>query len=180
MVDIARDPRWGRIVEGSGEDPYLGSIFAAARVEGFQGENLDDKTSIAACPKHYVAYGAAEGGRDYNTVDISERTLREVYLPSFHAALQSGAASIMSAFNDLNGIPASANHFTLTKILRDEWNWDGVVISDYNAVGELVRHRFARDMKEAALKGFKAGVDIDMVGDSIDGNPYAPNLEESC
>ncbi len=176
MVNIARDPRWGRIVEGSGEDPYLGSIFAAARVEGFQGESFDDKTSIAACPKHYVAYGAAEGGRDYNTVDISERTLREVYLPSFHAALQSGAASIMSAFNDLNGIPASANHFTLTKILRDEWNWDGVVISDYNAVGELVRHRFARDMKEAALKGFKAGVDIDMVGDSIDGNPYAPNL----
>jgi len=177
MVDIARDPRWGRIVEGSGEDPYLGSIFAAARVEGFQGNSLDEKASIAACPKHYVAYGGAEGGRDYNTVDISERTLREIYLPPFHAALQSGAASIMSAFNDLNGIPASANHFTLTEILRNEWNWDGVVISDYNAVGELIRHRFARDMKEAALRGFKAGVDIDMVGDSIDGNPYAPNLK---
>lgn len=177
MVDIARDPRWGRIVEGSGEDPYLGSVFASARVEGFQGEKLDDKTSIAACPKHYAAYGGAEGGKDYNTVDISERTLREVYLAPFHAAVKSGAASIMSAFNDLNGVPASANHFILTEILRDEWNWDGVVISDYNAVGELVRHRFAKDMKEAALKGFKAGVDIDMVGDSIDGNPYAPNLK---
>ncbi len=177
MVDIARDPRWGRIVEGSGEDPYLGSVFASARVEGFQGENLENKTSIAACPKHYVAYGGAEGGRDYNTVDISERTLREVYLPPFHAALKSGAASIMSAFNDLNGIPASANHFTLSEILRDEWKWDGVVISDYNSIGELIRHRFAKDMKEAALKGFKAGVDIDMVGDSIDGNPYAPNLK---
>ncbi len=177
MVDIARDPRWGRIVEGSGEDPYLGSVFAAARVEGFQGERLDNKTSVAACPKHYVAYGGAEGGRDYNTVDISERTLREVYLPPFHAALKSGAASIMSAFNDLNGIPASANHFTLTEVLRNEWKWDGVVISDYNAVGELVRHHFAKNMKEAALRGFKAGVDIDMVGDSIDGNPYAPNLK---
>ncbi len=177
MVDIARDPRWGRIVEGSGEDPYLGSVFAAARVEGFQGKSLDERTSVAACPKHYVAYGGAEGGRDYNTVDISERTLREVYLPPFHAAIKSGAASIMSAFNDLNGIPASANHFTLTEILRDEWKWDGVVISDYNAVGEIVRHRFAGNMKEAAYRGFKAGVDIDMVGDSIDGNPYAPNLK---
>ncbi len=177
MVDIARDPRWGRIVEGSGEDPYLGSIFAAARVDGFQGDQLDAKTGVAACPKHYVAYGGAEGGRDYNTVDISERTLREVYLPPYQAAVRHGAASIMSAFNDLNGVPASANHFTLTGILRDEWNWDGVVISDYNSVGELVRHHFAEDMKEAALRGFKAGVDIDMVGDSIDGNPYAPNLK---
>ncbi len=177
MVDIARDPRWGRVVEGSGEDPYLGSVFAAARVEGFQGESLYNRTSLAACPKHYAAYGGAEAGRDYNTVDISVRTLREVYLPPFHAAVERGAASIMSAFNDLNGIPASANHFILTEILRDEWKWDGVVISDYNAVGDLVRHRFARDMKEAALKGFKAGVDIDMVGDSIDGNPYAPNLK---
>ncbi len=178
MVDIARDPRWGRIVEGSGEDPYLGSVFAAARVEGFQGENLDDKTSIAACPKHYVAYGGAEGGREYNTVDISDRTLREVYLRPFHTAVKSGAVSIMSAFNDLNGIPASANHYTLTEILRDEWKWDGVVISDYNSVGELVRHHFAKDMKEAALRGFTAGVDVDMVGDSIDGNPYAPNLKQ--
>lgn len=176
MVDIARDPRWGRIVEGSGEDPYLGSVFAAARVEGFQGGKLSNKTSIAACPKHYVAYGAAEGGRDYNSVDISERTLREVYLPPFHTAIKSGAASVMSAFNDLNGIPASANHFTLTKILREEWNWEGVVISDYNSIGEIIKHRIAIDKKEAALMGLKAGVDIDLVGDTIDGDVYSPNL----
>lgn len=177
MVDIARDPRWGRIVEGSGEDPYLGSVFAAARVEGFQGAKLTNKTSIAACPKHYVAYGAAEGGRDYNSVDISERTLREVYLPPFHAAVKRGAASVMSAFNDLNGIPASANYFTLTKILREEWKWDGVVISDYNSIGEIIKHRIAVDKKEAALKGLKAGVDIDLVGDTIDGDVYSPNLK---
>lgn len=177
MVDITFDPRWGRIMEGSGEDPYLGSIMAAARVKGFQGDNLKDKTKIAACAKHYVAYGGAEGGRDYNTVDISESTLREVYLPPFHAAVESGAASIMSAFNDINGIPASANHFTLTEILRNEWNWDGVVISDYNSVGELVKHRFAKDKKEAALRGLTAGVDVDMVGDTIDGDVYSPYLK---
>ena len=177
MVDIARDPRWGRIMEGSGEDPYLGSVFASARVEGFQGDNLKDKTKIAACSKHYVAYGGAEGGRDYNTVDISERTLREVYLVPFHSAVNSGVASIMSAFNDLDGVPASANHFTLIEILRNEWNWDGVVISDYNSIGEIIHHRFAKDKEEAALKGFTAGVDIDMVGDTIDGDVYSPNLK---
>ena len=177
MVDIARDPRWGRIMEGSGEDPYLGSVFASARVEGFQGDDLKDKTKIAACSKHYVAYGGAEGGRDYNTVDISERTLREVYLVPFHSAVNSGVASIMSAFNDLDGVPASANHFTLIEILRNEWNWDGVVISDYNSIGEIIHHRFAKDKEEAALKGFTAGVDIDMVGDTIDGDVYSPNLK---
>lgn len=177
MVDIARDPRWGRIMEGSGEDPYLGSVFASARVEGFQGDNLKDKIKIAACSKHYVAYGGAEGGRDYNTVDVSERTLREVYLAPFHSSVNSGVASIMSAFNDLDGVPASANHFTLTEILRDEWNWDGVVISDYNSIGEIINHRFAKDKEEAALKGFISGVDIDMVGDTIDGDVYSPNLK---
>jgi beta-glucosidase len=177
MVDITRDPRWGRITEGSGECPYLGSIIASARVEGFQGTDLKDKTSIAACSKHYVAYGGAEGGRDYNTVDISERTLREVYLPPFYSSVKSNVASIMTAFNDLNGIPASANYFTLTEILRNEWNWDGVVISDYNSIGELVKHRFAKDKEEAALKGFTAGVDIDMVGDTIDGDVYSPHLK---
>ena len=177
MVDIAKDPRWGRIMEGSGEDPYLGSVFASARVKGFQGADLKDKTKIAACSKHYVAYGGAEGGRDYNTVDISERTLREIYLPPFHAAVNSGVASIMSAFNDLNGVPTSANHFTLTKILRDEWKWEGVVISDWNSIGELVKHRFANDKKDAALKGFTAGVDIDMVGNTIEGDVYSPHLK---
>ncbi|HSP89113.1 MAG TPA: glycoside hydrolase family 3 N-terminal domain-containing protein [Ignavibacteriaceae bacterium] len=177
MVDITHDPRWGRIMEGSGEDPFLGSVMASARVKGFQGNDLKDQTKIAACSKHYVAYGGAEGGRDYNTVDISERTLREVYLPPFHSSITSGVASIMSAFNDLNGIPASANYFTLTEILRNEWNWDGVVISDYNSIGEIIKHRFAEDKKEAALKGFTAGVDIDMVGDTLDGDVYAPHLK---
>lgn len=178
MVDIARDPRWGRIMEGSGEDPFLGSVFAKVRVEGFQGNDIRDKTKIAACAKHYVAYGEAEAGKDYNTVDISERTLREIFLPPFHAAVNSGAASIMSAFNDLNGVPTSGNHFTLTEILRNEWQWDGVVISDYNSIGELIKHRFAADKKEAALKGLTAGVDIDMVGDSSDGNAYSPHLAD--
>ncbi|MDO8548614.1 MAG: glycoside hydrolase family 3 C-terminal domain-containing protein, partial [Ignavibacteria bacterium] len=177
MVDIARDPRWGRIMEGSGEDPYLGSIMASSRVKGFQGDDLKDKTKIGACSKHYVAYGGAEGGRDYNTVDISEHTLREVYLRPFHAAVETGVASIMSAFNDLNGIPASGNYFTLTEVLRNEWKWDGVIISDWNSIGELVKHRFAKDKKDAALKGFTAGVDIDMAGDTIDGNVYSPHLK---
>lgn len=177
MVDIASDPRWGRIMEGSGEDPFLGSIISSARVKGFQGDNLKDKTSIAACSKHYVAYGGAEGGRDYNTVDISERTLREVFLPPFHSAVKDNVASIMSAFNDLNGIPTSGNYFTLTEILRNEWKWDGVVVSDWNSVAELIKHRFAKDKKDAALIGLSAGVDIDMAGDTTGGNIYLPHLK---
>ena len=177
MVDICRDPRWGRVMEGSGEDPYLGSVFASARVEGFQGDDLKDKTKIGACAKHYVAYGAAEGGRDYNTVDISERTLREVFLPPFYSAVNTGVTSIMSAFNDLNGFPASANYFTLTQILRNEWNWDGVVISDFDALGQTVYHRFSKDKKDAAFNGLTAGVDIDMVGNPVDGDVYAPYLK---
>jgi len=176
MVDIARDPRWGRIAEGSGEDPFLGSAFASAEVKGFQGENLSDKKSIAACAKHYVAYGAAEAGRDYNTVDISERTLREIYLPPFKAAVDAGVATLMSAFNSLNGVPASANYFTLTKILKDEWGFKGFVVSDYNAIGELVNHEIAANKSEAALKAFTAGVDMDMVGDTIEGDIYHPYL----
>jgi beta-glucosidase len=176
MIDIARDPRWGRIMEGAGEDPYLGSVMAAAQIQGYQGKNIADKNSIASCAKHYVAYGAAEGGRDYNTTDMSERTLREVYLKPFYAAVENDAASIMSAFNDLNGVPASANYFTLTQILRNEWKWRGVVVSDYNSIGELVKHRIASDKKQAALEGLTAGVDIDMVGDSTDGNVYSPYL----
>ncbi|MEM2029096.1 MAG: beta-glucosidase BglX, partial [Candidatus Bathyarchaeia archaeon] len=165
MVDIARDPRWGRIAEGAGEDPYLGSVMARALVEGFQGSNLSDQNAIVACPKHYVAYGGAEGGRDYNTVDVSERTLREVYLPPFRAAVKAGAGTIMSAFNDLNGIPASANPYTLKTILREEWGFDGFVVSDWNAIGELINHGVASDIYEAAEKALKAGVDMDMEGD---------------
>ena len=162
MVDIARDPRWGRIVEGAGEDPYLGSVVAAAKVRGFQGKSMADPESVVACAKHYVAYGATEGGRDYNTVDISEQLLREVYLPPFHAAVDAGVGTLMSAFNDLNGIPATANHHTLTEILRDEWRFKGFVVSDYDAVHELIPHGTAADDSHAALEALTAGVDMDM------------------
>jgi len=165
MVDIARDPRWGRIAEGAGEDPYLGSAIARALVEGFQGEDLSDPNVIVACPKHYVAYGGAEGGRDYNTVDVSERVLREIYLPPFKAAVvDAGAGTIMSAFNDLGGVPASANRYTLTTILREEWGFDGFVVSDWNSVGELLNHGIAGTPAEAGKEAVNAGVDMDMVG----------------
>jgi beta-glucosidase len=163
MVDIARDPRWGRIVEGAGEDPYLGSMVAVARVRGFQGKSMADPESVVACAKHYVAYGAVEGGRDYNTVDISEQLLREVYLPPFHATVNAGVGTLMSAFQDLNGIPAAANHHTLTEILRDEWKFNGFVVSDYSAVHELIAHGVAADDSQAALEAVTAGVDMDMV-----------------
>jgi len=168
MVDIARDPRWGRIVEGAGEDPYLGSVVAAARVKGFQGNNIADPQSVVACAKHYVAYGAVEGGRDYNTVDISEELLREVYLPPFHAAVDAGVGTLMSAFNDLNGVPTSANHHTLTDILRDEWKFNGFVVSDYSSVHELIAHGIAADDSQASLKALSAGVDMDMADDNYE------------
>ncbi len=163
MVDIARDARWGRMAEGSGEDPFLGSALARAYVRGYQGANLGSQDSIAACAKHYVAYGAAEGGRDYNTVELSERTLRQIYLPPFHAAVDEGAASLMSAFNSLNGVPASANPFTLKQILRDEWGFKGIVDSDWTSVAEIMAHGIANDGATAARKAFLAGVDMDMV-----------------
>ncbi len=177
MVDIARDPRWGRIAEGSGEDPYLGSVMSAARVKGYQGKDLKSKSSIGACAKHYVAYGAAEAGKDYNTVDVSERMLREIYLPPFKATVDAGVVNIMSAFNDISGIPASANHFALTKILRNEWEFDGFVISDYNSIGELVNHRTSANKAEAAKHALIAGVDMDMVGEGSIGNIYSPHLD---
>ena len=177
MVDIARDPRWGRITEGSGEDPFLGSVMAAARVTGFQGNDLKEPYSIAACAKHYVAYGAAQAGREYNTVDISERTLREIYLPPFKSAVDAGVLSIMSAFNDLNGIPASANYHTITEILKREWGFKGLVISDFDSIDELISHGIAKNKYDAAREAFLAGVDVDMVGDTIKGNAYLPNLE---
>jgi beta-glucosidase len=162
MVDIARDPRWGRMIEGAGEDPYLGSVMARAYVRGYQGKSLSSPDSIAACAKHYVGYGAAEGGRDYNTTEISEHTLREVYLPPFYAALDEGGASIMSAFNTLNGVPSTANAFTLTQVLRKEWQFPGLVDSDWTSVGELVAHGIANDGATAAWKALAAGVDMDM------------------
>ncbi len=173
MVDIARDPRWGRIAEGSGEDPYLGSVLAAAKVRGFQGKSLSDPLTIVACPKHYVAYGAAQAGRDYHTVDISLITLREVYLPPFKAAVAAGAGTMMSAFNEINGVPASANPFTLTQILRNEWGFNGFVVSDWNSIGELLNHGIAATPAEAGTKALLAGVDMDMMG-----FVYSNNLAE--
>jgi beta-glucosidase len=163
MVDIARDARWGRIVEGAGEDPFLGAALARARVRGFQGDDYSAPDRVVACAKHFVAYGAAEAGRDYNTVDISERTLREIYLPPFKAAVGAGVGTLMSGFNALNGVPVSANPFTLTDILRGEWKFDGVVVSDYTSVDELIRHGVASDGKDAARLALAAGVDVEMV-----------------
>ena len=176
MLDIARDPRWGRIVEGIGEDPYLGSRVAAAKVRGFQGKSMADPDSVVACAKHYVAYGAAEGGRDYNTVDISEQLLREIYLPPFKGAVDAGIGTFMSSFQDLNGIPGVANHHTLTDILRDEWKFNGFVVSDWGAVHELLAHGFATDDADAAAKSIKAGVDMDMVDNAFE---HIPELVRS-
>jgi beta-glucosidase len=165
MVDIARDARWGRIVEGAGEDPYLGSAMAAAYVRGYQGTRLDDPQSMLACMKHFVGYGAAEAGRDYNSVDMSERVLRQVYLPPFHAAVEAGGGSVMSAFNTLNGVPSVSNWFTLTHILRQEWGFQGVTISDYGSVAETIAHGIAVDGKAAARKAITAGLDVDLESD---------------
>ena len=162
MVDIARDPRWGRIVEGAGEDTYLGSAMAAARVRGFQGTNMADPQSLVACAKHFVGYGAAEGGRDYNSAEIADDTLREIYLPPFHAAVEAGAGTLMSAFEDLNDVPTSGNYYTLTEILRKEWHFDGFVVSDYDSIHELVPHGIAADDQQAALEALTAGVEMDM------------------
>src|SRR6266567_6135926 len=163
MVDIARDSRWGRISEGAGEDPYLGAAMARAYVRGYQGEHLDAPDSIVACAKHYVGYGAAEAGRDYNSTEISEHTLRQYYMPPFHAAVEAGTASLMSAFNSLNGMPSAANAFTLKQVLRQEWGFRGLVVSDWNAVGELIPQGVAAEGATAARKAFLAGVDMDMV-----------------
>jgi len=163
MVDLARDPRWGRIAEGFGEDPYLGALYAAASVRGFQGTNPAAPDRLIACLKHYVGYGAAEGGRDYNTTEISEFTLRNFYLPAFKAGVEAGAWTVMSAFNCLSGFPASANSHTLTEILRNEWGFTGFVVSDWNAVEELIPHGVAADKAEAARLALSAGVDMEMV-----------------
>ena len=165
MVDIARDPRWGRIVEGSGEDPYLGAVFASARVRGFQGTNLRAADAIAATAKHFAAYGAAEGGRDYNIADISDRTLRDVYLPPFHAAVCAGTATLMAAFNEVGGVPAHASRQLATDILRREWGFDGLVVSDWTGIGELMPHGVAGDSATAGALGLHAGVDVDMVSE---------------
>ncbi len=161
MVDISRDPRWGRCMEGAGEDTYLGSAIAKARVRGFQRE-IGEQQGVLACIKHFAAYGAAQAGRDYNTVDMSEIMLREVYLPPYKAGIDAGAATIMTSFNELNGVPASANHFLLTDILRKEWGFKGFVVTDYTSIAEMVQHGNVANEKEAGEASLKSGVDMDM------------------
>ncbi|MEI7851157.1 MAG: beta-glucosidase BglX [Kiritimatiellales bacterium] len=163
MVDIARDPRWGRIAEGTGEDTYLSCEVAKANVRGFQGNDLSDPFTVAACMKHFAAYGAAQAGRDYHTVDMSERMLRDTYLPPFKAALDAGCVSVMTSFNEFNGVPASGNPFLLKTILRDEWKFDGVVVTDYNSINEMIAHGSAADQADAAVQALAAGVDMDMM-----------------
>jgi beta-glucosidase len=162
MVDIARDPRWGRVMEGAGEDTYLGSQIAKARVKGFQGKGLGNKDAVMACAKHFAAYGAAVGGRDYNSVDMSLRQLWEVYLPPFKAAADAGAATFMNSFNDINGIPATGNSYLQREILKGKWNFKGFVVSDWGSVGEMINHGFVKDGYEAAMAAANAGSDMDM------------------
>ncbi len=166
MVDIARDPRWGRIAEGAGEDTYLGALIVKAKVHGYQGDDLSASDTIAACLKHFAAYGAAQAGREYHTTDVPERILRNIYLPPFKAGVNAGAATLMSGFNDLNGVPATGNRFILTDILRDEWNFNGFVVSDWESVRELIPHGFAKDKAHAAILASTAGVDMDMASQS--------------
>ncbi|TDU31890.1 beta-glucosidase [Panacagrimonas perspica] len=177
MVDIGRDQRWGRVAEGAGEDPYLGSLFAAARVRGFQGRRLSDADSLLACPKHFVGYGAAVGGMEYNSVEMSEQTLHDVYLPPFKAAFDAGAMSSMSGFNDLNGVPLTAHRPLLSGLLRDQWKFRGVVVSDYTADRELVMHGVATDDRDATRQAILAGVDISMQSDLY--NQHLPSLVSS-
>jgi beta-glucosidase len=170
MVDIARDPRWGRVMEGAGEDPYLGSLIAAARVRGFQGRGLGSIDAVMACAKHFAAYGAAVGGRDYNSVDMSLHQLWEVYLPPFKAAEEAGAATFMNSFNDLNGTPATGNKYLQRDVLKGKWNFKGFVVSDWGSIGEMIPHGYARDNAEAALFAVTAGNDMDMESRSYIGN----------
>ncbi len=163
MLDIARDPRWGRVAEGSGEDPYLDSRMGAAMVKGYQGSDFADPTSMAACIKHFAGYGAAEGGRDYNSTMISERSLRNTYLPAFQACVDAGALTLMTSFNEIDGIPSTGNDFLLRDILRGEWGFDGIVVTDWNSSGEMVAHGYAKDLKHATELAVNAGVDMDMM-----------------
>src|SRR6201992_4137951 len=171
MVDIARDPRWGRVMEGAGEDPYLGSLIATARVKGFQGKGLGNTDAVMATAKHFAAYGAAIGGRDYNSVDMSLRTLWEGYLPPFKAAAEAGAATFMNSFNDLNGIPATGNAYLQRDILKGLWKFKGFTVSDWGSIGEMIPHGYVKDGKEAAQVAITAGSGMDMESRS-----YTKNL----
>ncbi len=176
MVDVARDQRWGRVAEGSGEDPYLGIQLARARVRGFQGSDLRDPTRVAACAKHFAAYGAVSGGQDYNFTEISPATLHEVHLAPFKAAVDAGVATLMSAFNDIDGVPSSGNHWLMTDLLRGEWRFRGMVVGDYTADEELVAHGYASDGRDAARKAFMAGMDMAMQSNLF--NLWLPDLVE--
>ncbi|WP_291127349.1 glycoside hydrolase family 3 N-terminal domain-containing protein [Flavobacterium sp. UBA7682] len=173
MVDVSRDPRWGRVMEGAGEDTYLGSRIAYARVKGFQGNQLGDLNSVMACAKHFAAYGAAAGGRDYNSVDMSDRMLWETYLPPFKATVDAGVATFMNSFNDINGIPATANKYIQRDILKGKWNFQGFVVSDWGSIGEMIAHGYCQDGKEAAEKAVLAGSDMDM-----ESNAYRNHLAQ--
>lgn len=174
MIDISRDPRWGRIAESCGEDPYLSSVMGAAMIKGYQGDSLNDPTAIAACAKHFVAYGAAEGGKDYNSTFIPERVLRNVYLPPFKAAVEAGCATFMTSFNDNDGVPSTANKFVLKNVLRDEWKYDGMVVTDWASAAEMINHGFCVGGKDAAEKSVNAGVDMEMVSET-----FIKNLKQS-
>ena len=176
MVDVARDQRWGRVAEGSGEDPYLGIQLARARVRGFQGDDLRDPTRMAACAKHFAAYGAVSGGQDYNFTEISPATLHEVHLAPFKAAVDAGVATLMSAFNDIDGVPSSGNHWLMTDLLRGEWRFRGMVVGDYTADEELIAHGYAKDGRDAAKKAFMAGMDMAMQSNLF--NLWLPDLVE--
>ncbi|MBN1185196.1 MAG: beta-glucosidase BglX [Bacteroidales bacterium] len=167
MVDIARDPRWGRVMEGAGEDPLLGSKIARAMVKGYQGDDLSKPDAIMACVKHFALYGAAEAGRDYNIADMSSLTMYQNYLPPYKAAIEAGAGSVMASFNEINGVPATSNKWLLTDLLRNEWKYNGFVVTDYNAIQELINHGVATDYKEASEKALTAGVDMDMVSEGF-------------
>jgi beta-glucosidase len=183
MCDIARDPRWGRITEGAGEDVYLGSKIAAARVKGIQGDGVGSLNSVMACVKHFAAYGAAQAGRDYHTTDMSDRVLRETYLPPYKAALDAGAATVMTSFNELDGVPATGNKYLMTDILRKEWNFTGFVVTDYTSIMEMIPHGIAEDTASAAALALEAGVDMDMqagfYNDALAGLVKAGKLKES-
>lgn len=163
MLDISRDPRWGRVAEGSGEDPYLNTVMGVAMVKGYQGKNLNDPTAMAACAKHFVGYGAAEGGRDYNTAMLSERILRNVYFPAFKATADAGVATFMTAFNEVDGIPCTGHNWLLRDVLRGEWGWTGMIVSDYRSIDQMEIHGYSQDKKHTAEQAVKAGVDMDMM-----------------
>jgi len=189
MVDIARDPRWGRVAEGSGEDPYLGSLIGKAMVKGYQGDDLTKNNTLMACVKHFALYGAAEAGRDYNTTDMSMVKMYNEYLPPYKAAVDAGSGSVMSSFNEINGIPATANKWLMTDLLRNQWGFTGMVVTDYTAINEMIEHGIGKDLKDVSALALNAGIDMDMVGEGLllytkeliqEGRVSEKTVDEAC